>query len=230
MSTTATLDQAKHMLTLISQKGLPKDQLTALFEGGLLSDLLDADVGQVDREAFRNLLGLKSLKKPKLALLEPIGTIAIPATTTKFVAKNKFVRDTSRQAKVKISHQGYNFTSWFLNGDGKTEDPISEQALRYAKLCKASTDGPIIAELGGEEKSETTLSEMFALMEKQGNGEDGVLLTNGYWNIFYIKDANNVLRLVSVRWGGGGWRVYADSVENPNGWVAGNQVFSRNCN
>lgn len=166
--------------------------------------------------------------KPTPSILELVSTIVVNATTGKLVAKEKFVRDTGRKAKVKISYLGDNFTSWFLNGDGKTEDPISEQTLRYHKLRQSSVDGPIIAELGGAEKSETTLSEMFSLMEKQGKGEDGVLLNNGYANIFYIKDGAGVLRTVGVGWDDGGWDVYAYSVVDPGRWGGGCRVFSRN--
>jgi hypothetical protein len=97
-------------------------------------------------------------------------------------------------------------------------------------LLKVSVmDGPIIAELGGADKSETTLSEMFFLMEKQGKGEDGVLLNNGYdANIFYVKDTAGVLRAVYVGWRGDGWSVDADSVGVPGRWDDGFQVFSRN--
>lgn len=168
-----------------------------------------------------------SVVKANDNLLELVSTVVVPATTTNLVAKEKFVRDTGRKAKVKISYLGDNFTEWFLSGSGKTEDPISEQTLRYHKLRKSSVDGPIIAELGGEEKSETTLSEMFALMEKQGMGEDGVLLNNGYANIFYIKDQNGVLRAVRVDWRCG-WDVDAVSVEDPSRWFDGRRVFSRN--
>ena len=166
--------------------------------------------------------------KPTPSILELVSTVVVPATTGNLVAKEKFVRDTGRKAKVKISYLGDNFTEWFLSVSGKTEDPITEQALRYHKLRQSSVDGPIIAELGGAEKSETTLSEMFALMEKQGKGEDGVLLNNGYANIFYIKDQNAVLRAVCVFWYGDGWFVVAYSVEDPYRWRDGNQVFSRN--
>jgi hypothetical protein len=145
--------------------------------------------------------------KPKPSILEFISTVKVPAATVQFVGRAKFVVDTTDDALVKISYVGGNVKEWFLNGDGKTEDPIDEQTLQYAKLRKASVDGPIIAELGGQEKSETTLSEMFSLMEKQGKGEDGVLLNNGYANIFYIKDLARVLRAVSVGWRGGGWYV-----------------------
>lgn len=166
--------------------------------------------------------------KPTPSILELVSTVVVPATTSKFIAKDKFVVNTKRNAPVKISVVWDNFTAWFLNGDGKTEDPISEQTLRYHKLWQSSVDGPIIAELGGEAKAETTLSEMFSLMEKQKNGEDGVLLNNGYANIFYIKDQNGVLRAVSVRWSDDGWSVSARSVVNPNDWNDGRQVFSRN--
>ena len=166
--------------------------------------------------------------KPAPSILELVSTVGVAATTSKFVAKDKFVVNTKRNAQVKISAVWDNFTEWFLSGSGKTEDPISEQTLRYHKLRKSSVDGPIIAELGDEEKSETTLSEMFALMEKQGKGEDGVLLNNGYANIFYIRDQNGVLRAVGVDWDDDGWGVGALSVEASRRWDGGYQVFSRN--
>ncbi len=164
------------------------------------------------------------------SLLELVSTVVVPATTSKFVAKEKFIRDTGRKAKVKISHLGGNFTEWYLAGDGKTEDPISEQTLRYHKLRQSSMDGPIIAELGGEARAETTLTEVFSLMEKQSNGENGALLTDGYANIFYVRDSAGLLRTVGVywSWSADGWLVYALSVGNPSRWNAGNQVFSLN--
>ena len=169
------------------------------------------------------------IELPKLELLlDPVGTVTIAATTSKFIARDRFVVNTKRNAPVKISGVWDNFTAWFLSGTGKTEDPITEQALRYHKLRQASVDGPIIQELGGEAKAETTLSEMFSLMEKQKNGEDGVLLNNGWVNIFYIRDQNGVWRAVRVFWHVGGWVVSASSVERQDGWNGGRQVFSRN--
>lgn len=65
-------------------------------------------------------------------------------------------------------------------------------------------------------------------MAEQGNGEDGILLTNGYVNIFYIRDIKGVFWAVDCRWGGDGGGVNADSVESPSEWDGGDQVFSRN--
>jgi hypothetical protein len=157
-------------------------------------------------------------------LLDWVGTVMVSATTKKFRARANFLL---KQDGGICSYFGDNFRRWFLEGDGKTEDPISEQTLRYAKLRKASVDGSIIEELGGEDKALTTLSEMFSLMEKQRNGKAGALLTDGYANIFYIRDQSGVLRTVNVRWRGGGWGVRAREVSIPVAWNADYYVFSR---
>jgi len=47
-------------------------------------------------------------------LLKLVSTAVVLATTKPFVSKEKFVRDTSTKAKVKISGLGGNFTAWFL--------------------------------------------------------------------------------------------------------------------
>jgi hypothetical protein len=177
--------------------------------------------------------GISEVQATKLApavakILELVSTVVVRATTSKFVAKDKFVVNTKRNANVKIPAVWENFTTWFLSDEGLTEDPITETTLRYHKLRKSSVDGPIITELGGEAKAETTLSEMFSLMAGQKNGEDGVLLNNGYANIFYIKDQKGVLRTVYVFWYDGGWFVNASSVESPDRWYDGSLVFSRN--
>jgi hypothetical protein len=201
----------------------------------LLTNLLSPRIGEEWEREFKQFLRKEPCwtnekdHQQTPAILELVSTVVIPATTRKFVAKERFVRDIGPKAKVKISYLGDTFTEWFSSGDEKIEDPITEQTLRYHKLRQLSVDGPIIAELGGAEKSETTLSEMFSLMEKQGKGEDGVLLNNDYANIFYIKDSALVLRTVCVRWSVvGGWYVFARFVEHPRRWRVGYQVFSRN--
>lgn len=158
-------------------------------------------------------------------ILDMLGTVKISATTEKFVVKQKFVKDSK---EVKFYGIWDNFTSWFLDGDGKIEEPVGEQVLSYGKLTKNSVDGLIIEELGGEEKVETTLSAIYGLLLKQPKGEEGALLTNGYANIFYVKDINGVLRAVNVLWDDYGWRVYVNSVGRTLVWLAGRRVFSGN--
>ncbi len=143
----------------------------------------------------------------------------------KFIAMEFFRVNTKKDAPVRISCLGNNFVKWFL---GKTEERVdSEVSLRYHNLTSNSLDAPIIAELGGgEAKAETNLAEIAALMEKQGHGESGPLLTNGFANIFYVRDTNGLLRAVYVGWLGGGWDVHANSGTGPIPWDAGSRVFS----
>ncbi|MBI2052102.1 MAG: hypothetical protein HYT38_00280 [Candidatus Sungbacteria bacterium] len=178
-------------------------------------------------EVFGKMPESSAPKQPE-PLLEPVGTITIPAATARFIARDRFVVNISPAAPVKISYIGDNFAEWFLKDDGKTEDPIGEQTLRYARLRQSSVDGPIISELGGEAKAETTLTEMFALMERQSKGEAGILLTDGYANIFYVRDIAGLFRAVYPYWYGDGWYVFAGSVEDPGWWYGGYRVFSSN--
>jgi len=169
---------------------------------------------------------IKTVAQAVITLLSAIiATFTVPATTEKFVAKDKFKVDIGEKAKVKISYLGGNFKEWFL---GKTEDPFAGSTVYGRKLEKNSVDGPILAELGGNEVAETTLTELYAAMATQPNGESGNLLNNGWANIFYIKDINGMLRAVSVDWHGDGWDVIASSVEDPVRWDAVGRVFSRN--
>ena len=158
-------------------------------------------------------------------LLKFLDTIIIPEMTEPFVVKNHFVVNTSDDAEVKISYIGDDVKELFF---GKTEKPLAQTIIRRYELLKSSVDGPIIAKLGGEQKAEITLSQIYFLMKNQGKGEQGVLLTNGCTNIFYVRDINNMLRAVHVYWHGGGWLVYANSVEYPIRWRAGRQVFTSN--
>ncbi|MBI4992088.1 MAG: hypothetical protein HZB99_02615 [Candidatus Harrisonbacteria bacterium] len=138
----------------------------------------------------------------------------------RFVASDHL---TTTNKKVKIAYLGDNFRQHFL---AKVEEPQAETELRISKLKKASPEAPILAELG--DKAETTLASIWELLKKQPKGESGKLLTNGYANIFYVRDAKGVLWAVSVRWRSAGWSVDAISVENPYVWYDGFQVFSRN--
>ncbi len=178
--------------------------------------------GKVTTENLQKFLGNPSgFVKENPNLLTLTGTIKV-RLARKFIARKFF---TMENASVAIAYVGENFAASFLR---KTEERAdSEISLRYHTLARASVDGPIIAELGGEAKAETTLAEIAALMTKQAHGEPGALLTNGYANIFYVRNAVGVVCAVDLYWCSDGWIVGARSVAGPNAWNAGCRVFSR---
>lgn len=91
--------------------------------------------------------------------------------------------------------------------------------LQHKTLDKAMNDKEILDQFRPEESSLGDF--LFAL-----NNEVS-MLKNGYANIFYIRDDKGILWAVRVLWYGGGWNVYASSIESSSGWGAGYQVFGR---
>lgn len=148
-------------------------------------------------------------------------TIIVPAITEKFVARDKFV---TKNGRVKICWLGENFMRYFLD---KVEEPSSEATLCYRELPGSKISRQIITnESDFEEKKETTLAEIFSLMEKQKKGENGDLLTDGSANIFYVRDINNALRGIDVYWEHGGWNLRSLSITHKSKWSVDRRIFS----
>ena len=197
---------------------------------GINGDKLEIEIKDCLAEEFglnNNQVTQEEGSKSTSSILELVSTFIVPATYSKFIANDKFVVNTERNAPVRISAVWGNFTSLFLFGEGKIEDPISEQTLRYHKLRKTSVASSIITELGGEAKAITTLTEVFSLMKNQRDGEDGVLLNNGRANVFNVLDNTNILSMVSARWRGDGWSVDARSIGSSHKLNNGCRVFTR---
>ncbi len=199
--------------------------------GNLTLGQIEAGINKIGGEdAFMRLLaGELNVVPAKPAdpkkLLEALTTVSV-AACEKFVAKEHFKVDTGRKAKVKIAFLWDNFSKHFLP---KTEEGVLAGEIKVHKLLQSSLDAPIMTELGDPTSYSTTLADMWAMLEKQPNGEEGALLVNGYANIFYIHDIEGNLWAVSADWFAdrGGWRVGAYSVERPGRWVDGIQVLSR---
>lgn len=120
--------------------------------------------------------------KKVLFLVTMVATTAVKS----FVAQNKFrIGETDG---VKIGWLGENFKKNFLS---VVEVGVAGVTLRIHRLEKDSLDAPILEELG--ETMETALARMWGLLKKQGHGQKGALLVNGYANIFYLRDVDNEL-------------------------------------
>ncbi len=161
-------------------------------------------------------------------LLQTISTDIFPNEI--FVANENFTIDITSDAKIKISYLGENFTKNFLLGEGKIEkiNPTNKNKHTVCSVCLknlvALTDQEIIAELGGEERVEMTLSEVFCILKEN---ESFLLKVKNFSNIFYVRDKNLNLRSVSIRFMDGGWNVGSPSFRNDR-WATGNNFFVPN--
>lgn len=155
-------------------------------------------------------------------LLEFVTTSSVLAIEG-FKAADHFKVDT-KTSGLRIAWLGDNFKENFLR---KKEGATASSELKVHRLLESSLDTPIVTELA--DKCEIKLGQFFALLLKQGKGEPGPLLVNGYANIAYIRDINGVLWAVRAHWSSdrGGWSFEAFSVEYPHGWRTGGRVVSR---
>lgn len=157
-------------------------------------------------------------RNPEGPLLEAVATVAIPEISKPFVIRDAF----EKPAGIKFATVWKEFRKRFY---GKTEGPLAGSVLRKYKLLTIAPDAPIIAELGGEAKVESTIAAAYALMKAQGLGNAGILQTNGFANIFYARDLGSALCAVRIGWDGDGWVIDAISVEDPLAWNGQHEIF-----
>jgi hypothetical protein len=158
----------------------------------------------------------------KTPLLAPLQSEIVPATTAPVIIRDFFKRNTG----VRISTLFAEFKHRFCD---KAEQPTAEVTYRSYSLLYNSPDGPIIAALGGENKVEGTLTAVFAFLQRQPKGEPGFLQTNGYANIFYVRDKEGTLCAVRTGWADDGWVLDAISVADPAAWNGEHHIFCPLC-
>lgn len=123
--------------------------------------------------------------------------------------------------KNNIKYLGSDFQGHFSDTEFKVPKKLK---LQHKVLNKYTLDEEILKEF---KPQESTLGELiWALNNYKG------LIKNGWPNIFYIRDKDNVLWAVGASWGSflGGWSLSACSVTRRVGWDEGDQVVSQNFN
>lgn len=169
--------------------------------------------------AVPNPRPLNPIPTPDKPLLEAVDTLLIKAATADpFAVREHFERATA----VAFANVWREFRKRFY---GKVEWPRAMLRLRKFRLLRIAPDAPIIAELGGSDRVECTVSAAYHLMTLQGRGEPGFLQTNGYANIFYARDVKGVLCAVRVGWDGEGWVIDAIPAEDPLAWNGKHAIF-----
>ena len=152
--------------------------------------------------------------------------IIVPTSFNSFVVRDHIVANMTRDVDVEVAWFSEIFKANFF---GKIEGSEGEHTLSSWRLEKNSVDILIRAELGGYK--ETTLRDIFHLLAFQLHGQGGDLLVDGHANIFFVRNVNDNLWTVCVRWSPSSncWWFEANSVENvldQRNWRGGSQVFS----
>ncbi|MBU2109432.1 hypothetical protein KKB71_00515 [Patescibacteria group bacterium] len=146
----ATLKQARKVLDLIGQKDTPCEQLQKLLGSGLLSDLLDANVDSVDRNTFRQTIGLKSLN--------------VYATIHGFTITINY--DHSVKDSIKAGKYDWENDDITEKHFPSQETGTMEVAIELFHFGKNMETDKVLAELDKKGYRPATLKELLALGEK----------------------------------------------------------------
>ena len=146
----ATLNQAGKVLEVIGQKGIPREQLQKLLGSGLLSDLLDANVDSVDRDTFRQAIGLK-----------PLGAHTTITRYPMLIDYDRLVEDGIKAGKYDWKNDDIMSKNFPSQETGTREATV--ELFRYGK--DMSTD-EVLAELDKQGYRPATLKELLAIGEK----------------------------------------------------------------
>lgn len=150
------------------------------------------------------------------SVLRPMGTATIPASETLFEPNAALV-----------TRKGLYVWGGFIDRVRKHAAPVQSMgalALPYSDLVEAANDREIGSSLGkGYEFSATKLCYVIdRLVSAQPNGEDGVLLNNGYANLFY--DENGPVANLYWSAGSGEWGLH-DWDRGVARWLPGYRAF-----
>ncbi len=169
----------------------------------------------------RFLAGELIMRKPSPnRRLKSVDAVECPRIE-RFEAKDNFGKGVVNG--VKFYDFNENFKKLFIP---KVETDVAETILQSHQLLRNSNDLGILKEIE-DGKEITNLAHLHYALTLQGDGRGGVLLVNGYANIFYIRGTDGNLWAVFADWCDDGWSLNAHSVEYPDVWNAGSQVFSR---
>lgn len=152
-------------------------------------------------------------------LLKPVTQAIVPARTKSFSAAAFY------QTSTGLYVSGTFADRLDLNAR-QTVDSAPERPY-VASLLKANAyDTDIRKELSEEHLS--TLEDIASLIEAQPDGKSGLLLNNGYANIFYVEGKNGEVFAVDVRWYSllrRRWGVSDWELDEVGDWPAGHQVL-----
>jgi hypothetical protein len=164
-------------------------------------------------------MSMKETTPPAGPLLSLAANVTVPATAARFIVKDRF----HRNPELNLSTIWDEFKRRFY---GLIEEPVPETKLCAWQLLRNSHDAPIISELGGPAQVRTKVAMLFQLLQQQSNGEEGILQTNGYANIFYAMDKNGDLCAIRTGWDTNGWVIDAIGVDDPLAWNGKHRIFA----
>lgn len=123
------------------------------------------------------------------------------------------------------------FQALILNSDLKADQAQGIDKVCYVDVPHDMFDADILSRFIGNAShvamNSFSLSQIAELIDLQKNGEAGLMLLNGYANIFCFQGADNKLLFVTLCWSSNyaNWRIEAFDTDENGSWNEGCRVF-----
>jgi len=174
---------------------------------------------------------MKKVETTVVSILTFVKTVAVPAVAGKETA-NCFT-DESRYA-----YRDSDLDAWLpINQPAQLAGKFSVQRLTRGGTFKSAVESflgmtaeiPVLAAELKKRGHVTTLAVIESLIERQENGEDVGLRTDGWWDFFFVEDGEGGVSVVYAhRDDFGQWDVCVDRLAYGNVWGDGDRFFFRN--
>jgi len=194
----------------------PEEKLKSIFISGLLGDLCSCEADNVNRDEFRQFLGLSSLSSKFKPLLELKGPVTVPAIKERLVIREWFA-----DREQYFSFVESKFKERFF--DMKVR-PFAETTLLDYRLQKASEYEPIFDKLGYK-AVKVPVNYLLALLDQQLDGRKGIL-AESYSILFPTLDSKGISCFIFIVSYGEGWQIRVVDVSALIEWREGSQVLS----
>jgi len=205
----ATLGQGIKVLELVRDKEISSEQFQKVMSSGLLADLLDANVDDVDRDSFRRNIGLKPLNpkpEPILKMISGGHNLVLGACDgTKVIAKAK---------KTFLSGIDSDFEKWRADEPGQATPAT---VLDVYEMAEDATFSQMFGFLNVDvNKLCFTQHQIIGFAEKYPDW----LRTGGYATFFLFKSHGHFF-VASVGVYSVGLHVYVSKFGRSDTWIAG---------
>ena len=210
-----TWDQAEKWLGIPTEKKATTDHVQRVIGSGIVSDLFDADLTRVERDAVRAVLGLPPINakpEPISPVLAQVQSGLIVPAHESFDAEGFFLRN----RKFKTYDRGNNFTRLVT---GRVEQNVPAGTLTKQRTTCYVSGVDLVVEIGeGHDTFFADIAAKIDTMEKDGRWHVFPMTINGERWLVYFYCLGDFYRQ--------GWLFYANR-PGDHDFREGSQVFLR---
>lgn len=235
MDTTLTSGHMQSILRLLDEKKAHPDRVTKVLASGILADVFDHDADLSSRDAVRAGLKLPPLApppvqpKPALVLLRSVALPALPAeNTAKCLEGPHYYSGRDRDINEWLPKMQPACDSGKIGVIERMANHTFADMFRATLKLPPGVPLDEIARFLKEGKHVLGLQQVDALVDKQEEGEDVGLRTDGWGNLIPILDKDGNVCVLRVYRGVGSWYRSVSRLARGNVWGSGGRLVLGN--